>query len=246
MKIKKCRNCKKEKLSKLFSLGNMSFTGKFASKNKKIKKAPVHLVMCLNCKLVQLAHNFNLKYLYGPDYGYRTGINETMRNHVSTVVKKLSKKVKLSKNDIVLDIASNDGTLLNCYKENILTFGVDPLISKYKGNYKKIDYKLSDFFSLKKILQKTKKRFKIITALAVFYDLEDPNKFLREIESILDDNGIALIEIADLLSMIKYNMFDAICHEHLIYYTSKIIFHLFLLLEQYRKVFYSLAARLDL
>ena len=223
MKITKCRNCKKRKLAKLFSLGNLSFTGKFAKKNKKIKKAPLDLIMCSNCYLVQLAHNYNLKYLYGPDYGYRTGMNETMRNHVLRVTKILSKKTNLSVNDIVLDIASNDGTLLKNYKGNVITFGIDPLVNKYINNYKKINYKVSDFFSLKKILKKTNQKFKIITSLAIFYDLEDPNKFLREVETILDDNGILLIEIADLLSMIKYNMFDAICHEHLAYYTSKII-----------------------
>ena len=85
MKIKECRNCKSKKLSKLFSLGNLSFTGKFAFKNKKIKKGPLSLIMCANCNLVQLEHNFNLKYLYGPDYGYRTGINQTMKKHVLNI-----------------------------------------------------------------------------------------------------------------------------------------------------------------
>jgi len=226
MKITKCRNCKKSKLTKLFSLGNLSFTGKFANKNKKIKKAPLNLVMCLECYLVQLAHNYNLKYLYGPDYGYRTGMNETMRNHVKKITKELSRKANLSTNDIVLDVASNDGTLLNCYKKNVITFGIDPLINKYIKNYKKINYKVSDFFSLKKIQQKTNKKFKIITSLAVFYDLESPNKYLEEMEKILEKDGVLLIEIADLLSMIKYNMFDAICHEHLAYYTTKIIINM--------------------
>ena len=81
MKIKKCRICKKTNLIKLFSLGSLCFTGKFPSDNQKIKKEPITLVLCKNCELVQLGHSFDLKYLYGPDYGYRTGINNTMLNH---------------------------------------------------------------------------------------------------------------------------------------------------------------------
>ena len=119
MRINKCRACKKNTLKKLFSLGDMCFTGKFPSKGQKIKKEPITLVLCENCELVQLGHNFDLKYLYGPDYGYRTGINKTMLNHVRNVVSYLSKKTKLKNKDIVLDIASNDGSLLNFYNYQI-------------------------------------------------------------------------------------------------------------------------------
>ena len=86
MRINKCRNCNKKKLEFLFSLGNLSFTGKFPKKNTTIKKAPLEIVMCKNCKLIQLAHRFNLKYLYGPDYGYRSNISKTMVVHLKKVV----------------------------------------------------------------------------------------------------------------------------------------------------------------
>ena len=89
MKIKKCRSCKKTKFQKLFSLGNLSFTGKFPSADQTIKKKPITLIICNNCELVQLDHNFDLRYLYGPDYGYKTGINKTMLNHVKKVTKSL-------------------------------------------------------------------------------------------------------------------------------------------------------------
>ena len=131
MKIKKCRNCKGLNLLKLFSLGNLCYTGKFLkNKNKNIKKTELGLVMCSKCRLVQLNRNYNLKYLYGPDYGYRTGINKTMREHMQKIQKILKKKTKLTKGDYVLDIASNDGTLLNFYKKNIFTVGIDPIIKK--------------------------------------------------------------------------------------------------------------------
>tara|TARA_Y100000590_G_scaffold182505_1_gene207990 strand:- start:1669 stop:2892 length:1224 start_codon:yes stop_codon:yes gene_type:complete len=224
MKIRKCRNCKSPKLSNLFSFGKISFTGKFPqNKSKNVKKAPLELVICEGCKLVQLKHDYSLKYLYGPDYGYRTGINKTMVEHVRNVTETLIKKTNLRKNDHVLDIASNDGTLLNFYPKITITLGIDPLVNKYKKNYKNINFKISDFFSKRKILKKTKNKFKIISALSVFYDLKDPNKFMKDIEKLLETDGIALIEFADLASMIKFNMFDAICHEHITYYSSKIV-----------------------
>ena len=226
MKIKSCRICKSSKLKKLFSLGNMCFTGKFPNERQIIQKKPILLLLCDNCGLVQLGHNFDLKYLYGPDYGYRTGINKTMLSHVKGVVKYLSKKVKLKKNDLVLDIASNDGSLLKNYDKNVITFGIDPIISKYINEYDKINYKVSDFFSSERVKKIVKKKFKIITALSVFYDSINPNKFLRDVKNILSKNGVFLLEFADLASIIKNKMFDTICHEHLEYYSTKVILDL--------------------
>jgi hypothetical protein len=221
-----CRNCKNKKLEKLFSLGSLSFTGKFA-KNKKVNipKAEISLVKCKNCSLVQLNKSFNPKYLYGKDYGYKSGINKTMTTHLTNTVKLLSKKSKLKKNEYVLDIASNDGTLLNQYKKGVIKVGIDPIINKFSKYYKSINYAINDFFSLKSIKRnKLKNEFKIITALAVFYDLKDPNSFLNDVKSLIDKkNGIFLLEFADLLSLIKYKLFDTICHEHLEYYSAKVI-----------------------
>ncbi len=224
MRIKSCRNCFSRKIDKLFSLGNLYFTGKFLKKKLSARKGPITLIMCKNCKLVQLGDNFDKNYLYGPDYGYQTGINTTMKHHVKNIVKTLGSLVKIKKNDLVLDIASNDGTLLNFYNKNIITFGIDPLIKKFKSNYKNINYTVSNFFSVKEAKKKIfNKKFKIITALSVFYDLDNPNKFLSDVEIILDENGIFLLEFADLASIVKLNMFDAFCHEHLEYYSIRVI-----------------------
>ena len=228
MKIKKCKNCSSLSLLKLFSLGNLNFTGKFPkSKSTNINKAQLGLVMCRKCSLVQLNRSFNLKYLYGPDYGYKTGINKTMRDHMNDIRLMLSNKSKLTQGDYVLDIASNDATLLNFYSKNVIKVGVDPLVNKYFKFYKNINYKISDFFSADKILEKKiNKKFRIITALSVFYDAENPNKFLSDVERILHDDGIFMLEQADLLSIIKFKMFDTICHEHLYYYSTKVIINM--------------------
>lgn len=228
MRLKNCRNCRSNKIKELFTLGCLTYTGKFPQKeNEKIKKGNLNLIICKKCNLVQLGNSFDLKYLYSPDYGYRTGINQTMTKHVEVISNSLTKKVHLKKGDAVLDIASNDGTLLNFYKKNIIKFGIDPLVNKYKNNYKHVNYKISNFFDYKKIQKKYKNKFKIITALSVFYDLENPNKFLNGIKKLLHENGVALIEIADLYSIIKYKMFDTICHEHLEYYSTEVLLKMF-------------------
>jgi len=226
LKTVKCRNCKNNNFSKLFSLGKLAFTGKFSkNKNSQIKKDFLNLVMCSKCKLVQIDRNFNSRYLYGKDYGYRSGINSTMTNHLKETANKLKILTKLKADDYVLDIASNDGTLLNNYPKTVFTVGVDPIINKLSKFYDKRHIKIDGFFSAKKIWQlKIKNKFKIITAISIFYDLKNPNSFLRDINKIIDiKNGIFLLEHADLHSIIKNNLFDTICHEHLTYYSSKII-----------------------
>lgn len=225
MKIKNCRNCNHNHLIHLFSLGKMSFTGKFPkSFSQNVPKAQLNLLMCKNCKLVQLDRNFNIKYLYGRGYGYRTGINQTMTNHVKKTVKTVSAMVNLKTKDHVLDIASNDATLLNFYKNHVVTVGIDPLVNKYKRYYKKINYKSSNFFHISEVKKlKIKKKFKIISALSVFYDLRDPNKFLRHVKQLLEEQGVFILEHADLYMIIKNKIFDTICHEHLGFFSSKVI-----------------------
>ena len=221
-----CRNCNNYKFDNLISLGNLFYTGKFPSEKKqKIPKGKISLVKCESCQLVQLDRKFNPKYLYNKDYGYRSGINKTMKNHLTSITKKLTKLVKLKKNDFVLDIASNDATLLNSYKTyGIKKIGIDPILNKFKKFYKKIDYKIANFFTLEAIQEKKiKNKFKIITACAVFYDIDKPNKFLKDVSQLIDqDEGVFYLEFQDLLSIIKNNLFDTICHEHLEYYSLKV------------------------
>ena len=224
-----CVNCRSKKIKNLMSLGNLSFSGKFPkSKKKKVPKGYINLVKCSHCNLVQLDRKFNPKFLYNYDYGYKSGINYTMKSHLKNITKKLLKITKPNKNDYVLDIASNDGTLLNLYdtKKKLVKVGIDPILNKFSENYKNIDFKIEKFFSRKEIYKaKIKKKFTIISACAVFYDVHDPNKFLKDIENIINKSkGIFYLEFQDLLSIIKFKLFDTICHEHLEYYSLDIVF----------------------
>ncbi len=224
-KINKCRICKSSKIKKVLDLGEQAFTGKFPlSKNKNIAKSPLSISLCLKCKFVQLSHNFKSSYLYNLEYGYESGINSTMKNHLSKITKKVAKLKKLTKDSIVVDIASNDGTLLNSYKKNITRIGIDPILNRFKKNYSKIDHAIPDFFSydnFKKL--KLKKKADVITAFAVFYDISNPNKFLSDIKNCLDSKGIFIIEQSNLAHMIRLNSFDTICQEHLGYYSTQVV-----------------------
>ncbi len=221
-KINKCRACKNSNLKNLLSLGNQSFTGIFPSKkNLNIPSGKLNLVMCGHCRLVQLDQNFSLKKMYGKNYGYRTGLNKSMVNHIYEKVNFLKSKIELKKNDLVIDIGSNDGTLLN-YIDNkkLKLIAVDPTIKKFSKYYNKNIIKISNFFSFESVKKKIKKqKAKLITSIAMFYDLPDPVKFSKDIYSCLEDNGIWHLEQSYSKFMLEKKSYDTICHEHLEYYS---------------------------
>ncbi len=187
-------------------------------------KTPLSISICKHCKFVQLTHNIDNAYLYNFEYGYASGINSTMKNHLLKIAQKVSKIKKLTKKSVVVDIASNDGTLLNSYNKNIIKVGIDPILNRFKKNNRNIKYKIPDFFSYNKFKNlKLKKKADVITAFAVFYDINNPNDFLSDIKKCLDEKGIFVIEQSNLAYMIKLNSFDTICQEHLGYYSTNVI-----------------------
>ena len=219
-KIKKCRICENKKLNNIIDLNSQYIQGSFIKKNYPrpyLKKIPLKLTLCPECSLVQLAHTTNKKILY-KNYWYESGINLTMRNHLEELVREASKLVKGNKIN-VLDIGCNDGTLLNFYDKKYKKFGIDPSQIVKKINKKKITV-INDFFPITKKSNKIAKiKFNIITSIAMFYDLDNPNLFVKEIKKYLDKKGIWIFEMSYLIDMLKLNSFDTICHEHLEYYS---------------------------
>ena len=217
--IKKCRISSDTKLKKVINFGSIKLTGVFPrKKNKKIKSTPLKLVFSEKSKLLQLKHNYNHKYLFGSQYGYRSGLNKSMVKHLKTKYFYLKKKKKLKKNDYVLDIGSNDGTFLNFFHKNIKKYGCDPTAKKFKKYYSK-DVKIIPKIFNNNIANSMNKKFKLITAIAMFYDLEDPIIFCKNIEKILDKNGIFHVEVAYLPDIISELSFDTFCQEHLTYFS---------------------------
>ena len=220
MKINKCRSCKNKKLSFAFNLGSQYLTGIFLkSPNQSLTKGKLSLVFCKNCKLLQLENSFNSDEMYGDNYGYMSSLNKSMFNHLKYKVKKLLRKVKLKSNDTVIDIGSNDGTFLSFFSKKMNLIGVDPTIKKFSKYYRKDIKKFSSFFSYENLKNKIKAKAKLITSIAMFYDLEDPVKFANDVNKMLDEDGVWHLELSYMPSMLKNTSYDTICHEHLEYYS---------------------------
>jgi len=219
LKIKSCRSCKSKKLVKLYSLGNQYFTGIFPSnKHSKIPRGNLGMLICNNCKLLQLDENFDSNEMYGDNYGYMSSLNKSMISHLYLKALNLKKKYDLKSKKSILDIGSNDGTFLAFFNKNFSLFGCDPTIKKFGKFYRKDIIKIQNFFS-SNLFKNIK--FDLITSISMFYDLPDPLKFAKEINSILKKDGVWHIELSYMPMMIKNRSYDTICHEHLEYYSLK-------------------------
>jgi len=224
--VNACRICGNRNLKPVLNLGDQYLSGLFMRENAPeflLTRFPLQLVRCFGpngCGLVQLKHTISPKILYY-DYGYRSGINEVMRKNLLDIANKAKKMVDLKDNDIILDIGCNDGTLLDYFSNNkIQKVGVDPAKNVAEIAKKKGFEVISDLFSAE-IFNRVKdnRKAKIVTSIAVFYDLEDPLAFTKDVASILSEDGLWVIELSYLPFMLKNTSFDTICHEHLEYYS---------------------------
>ena len=222
-----CKNCRSKKLKKIIKLGRQPISSVFPNKKKSnIKSYSLDLFKCLKCNLVQFSKLPPLDEMYGQTYGYRTSLSPLMINHMKKKFLTIMKKKLIKKDSQILDIGSNDATFLNFFKgRKINLFAIDPSAEKYKKYYSKninliIDYfsksKIDAFFKSKKIISK---KFDLITAFAMFYDIEDPNSFCRDIKDSLNKNGLWITEFSYFPLLLKNLTYDQICHEHVTYYT---------------------------
>jgi len=221
-KISRCRLCYSKKIKPIIDFGRISLSSAFPHKNSDYNEiTPMVFGICKNCRLPQLLHNYDLKGLYNKNYGYRSGINQTMVNHLTKITDEIKKIIKFQRGDCVLDIASNDGTLLKSYRYPKINYiGIDPTIVKFKKFYPKHIKTKASLFSKKEYFSLSKKqKAKTITSIAMFYDVQDPNKFVSDISNILHPNGIWVMEMYYLPTLLKFNAYDSICHEHITYLT---------------------------
>jgi len=224
--IHKCRICNSLNLLSILSLGEQCLTGIFpVNRDMKVTKGPLDLVWCPDCLLVQLRQSYSLSEMYGDNYGYRSSLNKSMVRHLKNKVNFVERFRPLSSGDLVLDIGSNDATTLKAYsKDRIIKVGVDPTAEKFKRYYSGDIECISEFFPSDTYNRKySNKKAKIITSIAMFYDLEDPHGFVEEIVRILDTDGIWHFEQSYMPSMLRMTAYDTICHEHLEYYALRTV-----------------------
>ena len=232
-KIKKCRLCFNKKFLRIHDFGN-HYVSNFVSKNNINKgiRAPLNLIYCNNCKLLQLEHSAPQEIMYKKFYWYRSGVTNTMKVALKDIFLKIKKMSLLEKGDTILDIGANDGTLLKYFKNSgFTTIGCEPAKNLTKELKLNSNYIINDFWKfkyLKDILDKYRlKKPKVITAIGMFYDLENPSKFISDAAKSLDDDGIFVAQLMCLNSMIKQNDLGNVCHEHLEFYSYRTLKFLF-------------------
>lgn len=221
-----CRICGNTELSPILSLGNQFLTGVFPrTPDESLTCGPLSLVRCSPgsaeaCGLVQLEHSYSASEMYGDRYGYRSSLNKSMVAHLREKVATLSSRFPLAEGDAVLDIGSNDGTTLSFYPENVTRIGMDPTASKFARFYKPGVRLIADFFSADKFDSELGgEKARIVSSIAMFYDLDDPLDFVRQVSRVLRDDGIWHFEQSYLPRMLATNGYDTICHEHVEYYS---------------------------
>lgn len=227
--IKQCRICGNKNLIPILSLGNMALGGRFPkSVVEEIPSGELALVKCEEgvsdtCGLLQLQHTSDLREMYGINYGYMSHLNKSMVDHLNYIVKTVLNKVDLQSKDIILDIGSNDGTLLKMYPQDKYELaGIDSCGEQFKYYYPDGITFIPDFFS-KEVYKSAfgSRKAKIITSIAMFYDLEAPMEMMKDISDILDDQGVWIVEQSYMPDMIKNIDYTTICHEHIEYYRLK-------------------------
>ena len=218
--IKKCRSCNSSEITPILSLGNLALSD-FVTDDTKPPSFPLTLVLCKNCFLLQLKHTTPSSLLYTEHYGYRSGINQTMRNELKEIAEQSMDKIDDSgKKIIAVDIGANDGTLLKNYPENVKKVAVEPVKKLAKNCKDFADVVINDFFNYESYEKAMGgKKADIVTAISCFYDMEEPNVFVEDVTKILDKNGIFVIQQNYLVKMLTQNAFDNIVHEHIEYYS---------------------------
>jgi len=218
-----CRVCGSSKLTTILSLGDQFVTNFVEESMKDHVKGTLELVLCNvkdgGCGLLQLRHTLNRDILYRK-YWYKSGISTTMVKALADIVSSAEKLVKLSPGDLVVDIGSNDGTLLRQFETSgLVTVGFEPS-NLWELGIEGISRIINDYFSYETFRREFgNKKAKLITSIAMFYDLEDPNTFVEDVKKCLDEDGLWVIQMNYLGLMLENNTFDNICHEHLEYYS---------------------------
>lgn len=222
--ITRCRLCGTDRLDLCLELGEQYLTGVFPkTPTAPLTRGPLTLVRCADCGLVQLRHSYNPTDLYGDNYGYRSGLNRAMVEHLRATANMLRERVPVRPGSVVVDIGSNDGTTLSFYAAgSCRLIGFDPSAARFQDFYREDIRLITDFFSAERFRAEygPDARAHLVTSLAMFYDLEDPLDFMRQIEALLADDGVWHFEQSYLPAMLERNAYDTICHEHLEYYAA--------------------------
>ena len=225
--LERCRICGNTDLVPVLDLGRQASTGVFPrTADQPVAEMPLELVKCMTagaaqrCGLLQLRHSGDPGEMYGAGYGYRSGLNRSMVAHLRAKVARILDTVVLGKGDLVIDVGSNDGTTLSAYPKDAADLaGIDPTGETFRRHYPPHVRLIPEFFSAAAVRKAFgERRARVITSFAMFYDLESPMEFMRQVHDCLDERGIWVLEQSYMPTMLEMNAYDTVCHEHLEYY----------------------------
>ncbi len=225
---KSCRICENGALRPIASFGELDVSAFPSKDDESSLRAPLDLVLCEvargGCGLLQLRHTVSPRALYG-HYWYRSFTNESMRVALADVTRSGEEIVSVSDGDLVLDVGCNDGTLLRSYRTKGLRLGgFEPSSNLIVFARQGTDTIVNDFFHADAFREAFgDARARILTTIAMFYDLEDPNRFVSDVASCLHDDGVWINQMSYLPLMLERNAFDNVCHEHLEYYSLTVL-----------------------
>jgi hypothetical protein len=226
-KIDNCRICGNDSLVCVLDLGEQVLTGVFP-KDAAVKpsRGPLRLVKCMGPRcsgLVQLEHSYDLAEMYGLNYGYRSGLNPSMVSHLQRKVQRILSLRPPRPGALIVDIGSNDSTTLQAYPAGDYELvGIDPTGVKFREYYPPHIALIPEFFSAKCLAASYPgRKATIVTSFSMFYDLESPLAFMREIAEVLEDDGIWVFEQSYMPTMLATNSYDTVCHEHLEFYALR-------------------------
>uniref|UniRef100_A0A6C0IBQ1 GDP-mannose 4,6-dehydratase n=1 Tax=viral metagenome TaxID=1070528 RepID=A0A6C0IBQ1_9ZZZZ len=218
--LENCRICKSTHLTQVISLGEQYITSRFPKYGDwSTPKTNIDLCLCGACGLLQLQQTTASSELYEYEYGYRSGINNMMRTHLKEYQEQMMSIIDIQDGDVVIDIGSNDSTLLQYYPSTVRRIGVDPTGNQFREYYGDVEL-IPTYFTKKNVQDVVgdQVRCKVISSISMFYDLPDPVQFACDVYDLLDDDGIWTCEQSYLPTMVNTNSIDTICHEHLEYY----------------------------
>jgi len=211
-----CRICNGN-LKTVMDLGTF-YLSDFLSDGEDAVQDTLALAECESCGLVQLRDTPDLDFMYKDHYWYRSGLNNSMLKDLKDIIENIERRIELEDGDTVVDLGANDGSMLGMYSnKNITRVGFDPAPNLQSRAEKNCSYFVNDFFSAD-LYPMGVKRAKVVTTIAMFYDISNINKFVEDVKFILDKDGIWVIQLMDLYSMLKVNGVDDINSEHLEYY----------------------------
>lgn len=225
--MRKCRICG-NKTKDVFSLGNLYLSN--FTKEGTVPESPrgdLSLVFCDKCRLLQLETVTSQIMLYGR-YWYRSGINSSMKMALADIVRATKELISIDKSDVWLDIACNDGTLLSFVGPECVRIGIDPADDTYRNeSVQHADNIIQGYFNLENYRKATDRKAKVVSCIAMFYDLDDPHSFLKDVYEVMAEDGLFIVQLSYTPLMVQQVAFDNICHEHICYYSLSSLKYLF-------------------